>query len=253
MNQRINYEKVAQVALDYALTKAAVGAGFNWQHALMGAGLGAGAGALSGLVAPGKDDEDETDRSGSAIMRGLLGGALGGAAGGFGGKYLAPYIGGGVPGAAATDMTVDPARRAGRAVLKDLRKGEAVPATGDYALPQPLPNNLPEITMPKTDFNLASEELLGRTFPNGKIPMYDYLARAIQKGPQDAIMGALGVKPVTGDYVARGVAGLGNAVDKFLPGAGSDVQRNARRAALSTFGNVVLEPFKPKTILPKRR
>lgn len=87
-------------ALRYALTKTALNPAaatpsanaFNWQHALMGAGLGAGAGALSGLFAPGKDDDDETDRSGSAIMRGLLGGALGGAAGGFGNKYVAPYL-----------------------------------------------------------------------------------------------------------------------------------------------------------------
>lgn len=101
--------KKAANALDYALTKAAsrqnvapttrvlppaapAAPAFNWQHALMGAGLGAGAGALSGLFAPGKDDEDETDRTGSAVVRGLLGGALGGAAGGFGGKYVSPYV-----------------------------------------------------------------------------------------------------------------------------------------------------------------
>jgi hypothetical protein len=98
MTQRIDLEKVAQVALAYALTKAAVGAApgnnFNWQHALMGAGLGAGAGALSGLVAPGKDDEDETDRTGSAVMRALLAGGLGGLAGGYGGKYITPYLSG---------------------------------------------------------------------------------------------------------------------------------------------------------------
>lgn len=86
-------------ALDYALTKSALNptpqvapSTFDWRHALLGAGLGAGAGALSGLFAPGKDDDDETDRTGSAVMRGLLGGALGGAAGGFGGKYVAPYL-----------------------------------------------------------------------------------------------------------------------------------------------------------------
>lgn len=84
-------------ALDYALTKTALNPAlapstFDWRHALLGAGLGAGAGALSGLFAPGKDDDDETDRTGSAVMRGLLGGALGGAAGGFGGKYVAPYL-----------------------------------------------------------------------------------------------------------------------------------------------------------------
>lgn len=71
---------------------AAAAPAFNWQHALMGAGLGAGAGALSGLFAPGKDDEDEPDRAGSSMWRGLLGGALGGAAGGFGGKYVVPYF-----------------------------------------------------------------------------------------------------------------------------------------------------------------
>ncbi|NDC42574.1 MAG: hypothetical protein EBZ77_13680, partial [Chitinophagia bacterium] len=91
-------------ALDYALTKAAsrqnvapmsqvspsaapAASAFDWRHALLGAGVGAGAGALSGLFAPGKDDEDEKDVAGSAMWRGLLGGALGGAAGGFGGKY----------------------------------------------------------------------------------------------------------------------------------------------------------------------
>ena len=87
MNQRINYEKVAQVALDYALTKSAVG-NFSWQNALLGAGLGAGGGALSGLLMPGKDDEDKDDTTGSALQRGLLGGGLGGLLGGFGGNYL---------------------------------------------------------------------------------------------------------------------------------------------------------------------
>jgi hypothetical protein len=63
-------------------------ANFNLQHALVGAGLGGGAGALSGLLAPGKDKDGKSKRTSSAIVRGLLGGALGGAAGGFGGQFL---------------------------------------------------------------------------------------------------------------------------------------------------------------------
>lgn len=80
-------------AFAYALTKSAVG-NFNWQHALTGAGLGAGAGALSGMLMPGKDDEDEDDRAGSALWRALLAGGLGGLAGGYGGKYITPYLSG---------------------------------------------------------------------------------------------------------------------------------------------------------------
>jgi hypothetical protein len=123
MKRQINFEKVANIALQYALIKSA-GRGstsspqtstvaaatspafkatgartipatspvFDWRHALLGAGVGAGAGALSGLFAPGKDDEDEKDVTGSSVWRGLLGGGLGGVAGGFGGKYVSPYV-----------------------------------------------------------------------------------------------------------------------------------------------------------------
>lgn len=77
--------KVIKATAKTPLRKAA---NFNWQHALVGAGLGGGAGALSGLLAPGKDKDGKSKRTSSAIVRGLLGGALGGAAGGFGGQFL---------------------------------------------------------------------------------------------------------------------------------------------------------------------
>lgn len=117
MNQRINYEKVAQVALDYALTKSAVG-NFSWQNALLGAGLGAGGGALTGLLAPSKDDEDEDDTTGSMLRRGLLGGGLGGLLGGFGGNYLGSLFQGSPT--TPTLPTLGPAQSLAPHIMKDI-------------------------------------------------------------------------------------------------------------------------------------